>query len=148
MVTIAIKKFVAIVLVVSIVSLVPLQILAQIEPQITYGEWCAHLAELHAQQQVKQEVSTIKVGPYLCPYLWSILLIAGGVWSYGQVDFDMAIGSWLLTAGIVLSVLPSYQIGQKIDEVKAIERTIADVQREIDLWEQAGAAHMWFYPCE
>ena len=49
MIAVEIKKFVVIVLVGSIVSLVPLQALAQVEPRITYDEWCAHLSELYSR---------------------------------------------------------------------------------------------------
>ena len=158
-----IRKFVAVVLVVSIVSLVPLQALAQVESRITYGEWCAHLDELHAELHAQQEARVLQVGPFL----WGTLALSAGVGFLDWADFEdyladkywchvsqaddyRAVGFLSLAIACVIYVLYWRYLVQRAHEIKTLfgERTIADVQQEIELWEQAGAARMWFYPCE
>ena len=138
MIAVEIKKFVVIVLAVSISLLIPLQALAQIEPQITYGEWCAHLAELHAEREAveREMVRAARV---------AVFWIAAGP---AAMLAGVAFLSWAsILAGCALCVLGiAYSYSIRADNYGV--RPLADVQREIELWEQAGTARMWFYPCK
>ena len=140
MIAVEIKKFVAIVLVLSISLLIPLQALAQIEPQITYGEWCAHLAELHAEREAaeREMARTARV---------AVFWIAAGT---AAVLAGAAFLSWAsILAGCALYALGVYAYAIRADNNDGLGvRPLADVQREIELWEQAGVARMWFYPCK
>jgi len=167
---VGIKKFVVILLVVSIVSLVPLQALAQVEPRITYDEWCAHLAELHVEHTELEAKVAAETAAVYSAYLWAMMggaLVGVGVgfldwadfedyladkyWSYvSKADEYRAAGSLLLVAGCAIVVLYLIDVVQRARKTEALygDRTIADILREIELWEQAGVTHMWFYPCE
>ena len=153
-----IKKFVAIVLVVSISLLIPLQALAQIEPQITYGEWCAHLGELHTELHAQQEAQLDS--SFIMAATGVISALLASVVSFCWASYDegfIAAGFFWLAVGYVIYVVYFPDKMRRSREIKAlygertiadVQQTIADVQREIELWEQAGAARMWFYPCK
>jgi hypothetical protein len=157
-----IKRFVSAILLFVLVVIVPLETLSQLEPEVTYGDWCRHLAELHAEREAQlanpafilaMTGGTLALGAGVWFLYWASFedYLANKYWLYvSQADEYRAVGFLSLVVGCVIYVLYLPYEVQRARETKALygERTIADVLREIELWEQAGAARMWFYPCE
>jgi hypothetical protein len=166
-IVVKIKRFVSTILLFVLVVMLPLETLSQLEPEVTYGDWCTHLAELHAEREA--QIS------YLNLFFWGgfwgglgTFALGAGVWFLDQASFEDYLaklthgfyaskadeyrdaGAGWLVVGCAIWVLYLTYAVPKVREIKALygERTIADVLREIELWEQAGAARMWFYPCE
>ena len=146
-----IKKFVAIVLVVSIVSLVPLQALAQVEPRITYGEWCAQLDELYQERAVAPRTTDI-FNPMVCGMLLGLTLeVALGLLtivtphSFQGLNIELA----LYTVALLPMIIGTVQTLLRVTNPPKTEtRYWGIIQEEIDLLKTAGANRMWFYPCE
>ena len=122
-----IKKFVAIVLVVSIVSLVPLQALAQIEPQITYDEWCSHLSELHSRLESAPHTYEL--------FFW--LSVAAALIGGTVTELAPSMTAYLITAGGLLGTL-----------VFLLNDPRYKIRVEINQWKALGEPYFWFYPCE
>jgi hypothetical protein len=163
-VMVKVKRFVSTVLLFTLVMIVPLETLSQLEPEVTYRDWCGHLAELHAEREARATVNPAST-------FWSILLgttallagagffdmasfedyLANEYWFHiSKADEYRAVGSLLLAVGCVIWILYFADVGRRARETKALygERSYADVLREIELWAQAGTGRMWFYPCE
>ena len=164
-IVVKIKRFASTLLLFVLVVMVPLETLSQLAPEVTYDKWCTHLAELHAEREA--QISYLNL--YFLGGFWGALgtfALGAGGWFLDQASFEDYLarlthdnskadeyrdaGAGLLAVGCAIWVLYLTYAVPRIREIKALygERTIADVQREIELWEQAGAARMWFYPCE
>jgi len=133
-----VKRFVSTILLFALVVIVPLETLSQLEPEVTYRDWCGHLAELHAEREAAERESARAARAVV---FWTVAgtsaLLAGA-----------AFLSWAsLVAGCAMYVLG---VAYAIRATNGLygERSFADVLREIELWEQAGTARMWFYPCQ
>ena len=122
-----IKKFVAIVLVVSIGSLVPLQALAQIEPRITYDEWCSHLSELYSRPESTPQPWYAQFWPSM------VVVFIGGLF--------LATEQALITATLLI-------IGGTLGMTLSLSTPRHKILVEINKWKDLGEPYFWFYPCE
>jgi len=141
-----IKKSVATVVLFAVVLIVPLQTLAQIEPRITYEEWCDHLDQLHREL----EAANAEIVKMYKPLIVGVIL--GGIpILLAQILFqsslsleDLVLGLAMLGGAVELATLLSFpraKYQKTIDEIDALTS-------EIENWERAGGYRMWFYPCE
>jgi len=138
-----VKRFVSTILLFALVMMVPLEVLSQLEPEVTYGDWCRHLAELYAEQEAaEQEAARAARAVVFWTAAGTSALVAAI--AFVHVPY-IAVGS--LVVGCAMYVL-SWAYAIRVPNALYGERSYTDVLREIELWEQAGTARMWFYPCE
>ena len=161
------KKLVAIGLLVAVVLVVPLQTLAQIEPRITYEEWCQYLGELYAELREARQATW---EPDLSTITWATVLaalalvagtqlldqaefedyLADKYWYYtSQADKYRSDGYVCLLIGAAVVVLYAIYEARGRNKAAALHtRSPLLIESEIEKWERAGEYQMWFYPCE